>query len=53
MINSEQLQAAISAIEEKKGRETIILDLRGISQVTDYFFAGYRGFFHPGESYYR
>ncbi|HEX3015545.1 MAG TPA: ribosome silencing factor [Desulfobacteria bacterium] len=37
MINSEQLQAAISAIEEKKGRETIILDLRGISQVTDYF----------------
>lgn len=37
MINSEQLKAALSAVEEKKGRDVILLDLRGISMVTDYF----------------
>ncbi len=37
MVNSEQLKTAISAAEEKKGRDIVLLDLRGISVVTDYF----------------
>jgi len=37
LINSEQLKAAISAVEEKKGWDAVLLDLRGISVVTDYF----------------
>ncbi|MDA8441673.1 MAG: ribosome silencing factor [Peptococcaceae bacterium] len=34
---SEQLQAAIAAVEDKKARDILLLDLRGISTVTDYF----------------
>lgn len=37
MINSEQLKAAIDAAEEKKGRDILLLDLKEISTVTDYF----------------
>ncbi len=37
MINSEQLKTALEAVGEKKGRDSILLDLRGISVVTDYF----------------
>ncbi len=37
MISSEQLKAALAAVGEKKGRDDVLLDLRGISVVTDYF----------------
>jgi ribosome-associated protein len=36
-LNPEQLKAALDAAEEKKGRDIVLLDLRGISVVTDYF----------------
>ena len=37
MINTTQLQAAMDAVDEKKGWDPVLLDLRGISGVTDYF----------------
>ena len=37
MINTTQLQAAMDAVDEKKGCDPVLLDLRGISGVTDYF----------------
>lgn len=37
MLNDNQLQGAIEIVEEKKGREAVLLDLQGISMVTDYF----------------
>lgn len=37
MIKSEQLKAALHAVEEKKARDVLLLDLQGISVVTDFF----------------
>lgn len=37
MLTEKQLQGAVDCVEEKKGREVILLDLKGISMVTDYF----------------
>jgi len=36
-IDRELLKKVVTFIEEKKGREIALLDLRGISVVTDYF----------------
>lgn len=37
MLTDKQLQDAVNCVEEKKGRDVILLDLKGISMVTDYF----------------
>ncbi|MEL1133961.1 ribosome silencing factor [Desulfitobacterium sp. THU1] len=37
MLTDDQLQGTITLVEEKKGRDAILLDLKGISMVTDYF----------------
>ncbi len=37
MLSDNQLQGVIQIVEEKKGREAVLLDLQGISMVTDYF----------------
>lgn len=37
MLTDNQLQGAVKIVEEKKGRDAILLDLKGISMVTDYF----------------
>lgn len=33
----EEIRAAVEAIADLKGREIVILDLRGLSEATDYF----------------
>ncbi|NMA69660.1 MAG: ribosome silencing factor [Desulfitobacterium sp.] len=37
MLSDNQLQGVIQIIEEKKGHNPVLLDLQGISMVTDYF----------------
>lgn len=37
MLTDKQLQDVVQIVEDKKGRDTILLDLQGISMVTDYF----------------
>lgn len=37
MLTDKQLQDALRIVEDKKGHDPILLDLRGISTVTDYF----------------
>lgn len=37
MLTDKQLQDAVQVVEEKKGRDVILLNLQGISMVTDYF----------------
>lgn len=37
MLTDKQLQGAINVVEEKKGQNVTLLDLIGISMVTDYF----------------
>ncbi|MEA4902307.1 ribosome silencing factor [Desulfitobacterium sp.] len=37
MLTDKQLQDALKVIEEKKGHDPILLNLQGISTVTDYF----------------
>lgn len=37
MLTDKQLQDAVKAVEEKKGQDVVLLDLQGISMVTDYF----------------
>lgn len=37
MLTDKQLQDALSIVEDKKGHDPILMDLRGISTVTDYF----------------
>jgi ribosome-associated protein len=37
LLTDKQLQAAVKAVEDKKGRDVTLLDLQGISMVTDYF----------------
>ena len=36
-LSSKQLAEIINVVEEKKGRDTVLLNLKGISLVTDYF----------------
>lgn len=37
VIDHEQLSKVVDFIEDKKGGDIIVLDLRGISMITDYF----------------
>jgi len=37
LLTDKQLQDVVQIVEDKKGRDTILLDLQGISMVTDYF----------------
>lgn len=37
MLTDKQLQESLSIVEEKKGHDPILLNLQGISTVTDYF----------------
>lgn len=37
MLTDKQLQDAVNIVEEKKGRDVVLLNLIGISMVTDYF----------------
>lgn len=37
MLTDKQLQDVVNIVEEKKGRDVVLLDLQGISLVTDYF----------------
>jgi len=37
LLTDKQLHGTVNIVEEKKGREAILLDLKGISMVTDYF----------------
>lgn len=37
MLTDKQLQEAVNIVEEKKGRDVVLLNLIGISMVTDYF----------------
>lgn len=37
MLTDKQLQEAVNVVEEKKGRDVTLLNLIGISMVTDYF----------------
>jgi ribosome-associated protein len=37
LLTDKQLQEAVKVVEEKKGRDVTLLDLQGISLVTDYF----------------
>jgi len=36
-LNDKQLKKAIEIVEDKKGREAVLLNVKGISMVTDYF----------------
>lgn len=36
-LQTSQLKQAVSIVEEKKGYDTVLLNLKGISNVTDYF----------------
>jgi ribosome-associated protein len=37
LLTDKQLQEAVNIVEEKKGRDVVLLNLIGISMVTDYF----------------
>jgi ribosome-associated protein len=37
MVAPAELSAAIGAIDDLKGRDIVVLDLRGLSEATDYF----------------
>jgi ribosome-associated protein len=37
MTQGEELSAAVQAIDDLKGRNILVLDLRGLSEATDYF----------------